>query len=71
MQAPTELTLAHHLEHIPLLFEYLTRRFLFTTKVHGCYDGRCHHLGIAHLTLWVFLMLQRFQKIGSVQFGYS
>src|SRR6266508_1229712 len=65
MQPPTKLALAHHVRNVALFLQQFLRPLIFPAKEQRCHDRRCHHLGIAHLALPVFPMMQSDQQIGA------
>jgi len=58
MQSATKAAFAQHLGDIGMLFEHPTSTFKIPTKEKSRRKSRRQHLGITHLTLRVFLMMQ-------------
>jgi hypothetical protein len=58
MQAATKAAFAQHLGNIGMLFEHPASTFQIPTEEESRRKGCRQYLGVTHLTLRVFLMMQ-------------
>ena len=63
VEATTQAALTQHTRDVALFFEEGTGQSIIASKVKRSHDGDGHYLCITELTLWVFTMIQGFQKI--------
>ena len=63
MQATIKTASTDHIRHIPIFTQKLARQSEIASEVQHRYDGGSHHFRIFHLSLVIYMMVQRFQQI--------